>query len=222
MVRFPGGFQYGSMHLQRHQGQIRPLPPPFNASQHSQACRSQCGELSEASQDYPHLPSASQSSDANCADPGAQRQGAQHAIPALTGRAAQDDTCLADACGAVPASQISTGPLKDRLSRDGADATLPHLEHGLAATCQNSSQDTRQRSESYSEGPSRPKVNAAEGGEAMEVDTLVTGVSRLTMTASDGAVPATFSFGRRRGRGRLTGRTNASQRKTRPQTSGGE
>ncbi|KAK9842407.1 hypothetical protein WJX84_011341 [Apatococcus fuscideae] len=177
--RFPGGFQYGSMHLQRHQGQIRPLPPPFNASQHSQACRSQCGELSEASQDYPHLPSASQSSDANCADPGAQRQGAQHAIPALTGRAAQDDTCLADACGAVPASQISTGPLKDRLSRDGADATLPHLEHGLAATCQNSSQDTRQRSESYSEGPSRPKVNAAEGGEAMEVDTLLGGTTTM-------------------------------------------
>ena len=51
-------------------------------------------------------------------------------------------------------------------------------------------------------------------GEPMQLDALVRGVSRLSVAAEDAAVPQSFSFGRRRGSGRMSRGRQAAQRGT--------
>lgn len=251
--RFPTGFGYGSMHLQRHQGQIRPVP----SAQHSHPSVGQPGDMDGALPQAAHegQMSTHQYSQASAVNPqgitsapleashGPASPHQPHKTPAehLTAHRQPEqgrDEATRQAGGVHESVNMPSNP-PFASHAHGISTHINAAAEGpsLGQTMQNSQgkvtgeqQDHEAKQTARAAFLQRPGEVTAQpgastntmhghapcssGGEPMQLDALVTGISRLSVAAEDASVPKSFSFGRQRGRGRMSRGRNAARRGT--------
>ena len=224
------------MHLQRHQGQIRP-DPQSNLAKSSQASTS-CQQDTKASamqmevldtsqpQPLPSGQSPSYQHQAVSSEPlklqrqhgqGSQRSGDSSEVQGYA-RQQPDASVHGDIYQSIESLAGSTSSQHVDLSGQGSISERQHLcytaEPSRDPFAQQLSEEAVQLGPSISSMSMFSKPSQEE--DAMHVDAVVTGVSRLSVAAGDAAIPDSFSFGRRRGRGRMTRGRHASRGGTCP------
>ncbi|KAK9816355.1 hypothetical protein WJX74_000834 [Apatococcus lobatus] len=218
--RFPTGFGYGSMHLQRHQGQVRPVPQP-QTSQRSQATSSQPVHTDAAPAQPSHARQITQQHLTTPSEPSLVQNQPIHK---------QAGHQMGIDCEADDASNQRIGiSVHGGAGRINAAAESPHCSHGMHVSqqdglCQQPHDKAEHAamppfSQPCEEGSGQPDLSTQrdmkghDGEDPMQLDVLVSGVSRLSV-AGDAAMPDSFSFGRRRGRGRMTRGRHPPSRRT--------
>ncbi len=204
------------MHLQRHQGQVRPLP------QSKTADASPCSALpqrvrdeadSAATQSHPSITSASecvgQEQTTGCVCAEDIERDDDHSSSVVT---AQHATSGGDPHGPSEDSVAPSNYVGEASARESPSIAASQTAAQQSVLDEEHSKNSVQSKQQSRDGEQSRQRAHGPGSDPMDLDELSKGVSRLSVAASDSAIPASFSFGRGRGRGRMSRRRGASQR----------